>query len=79
MQNTRKKEKENKKKLSVQSRVKRLIASRRVNWIKVVHFTSVPACSSLDLLKTASFPTDHSMSYFSDFYSVMTVRPRNLT
>ena len=33
--------------LSFQRRVKRLIASRRLNLIKVVHFTSVPACSSL--------------------------------
>ena len=47
MQKTRKQEKENQKQLSVQSRVKRLVASRRLNWIKVVDFTSVPACSPL--------------------------------
>ena len=62
LQNTCKNEKENKKQLPVQSRVKRLIASRRLNLIKVVHFSSVPACSSL----LASSPTDHSVSYFSD-------------
>ena len=37
MQNTRKQEKENQKQLSVQTRVKRLIASRRLNLIKVVN------------------------------------------
>ena len=47
LQNTCKNEKENKKQLPVQSRVKRLIASRRLNLTKVVHFSSVPACSSL--------------------------------
>ena len=40
MQNTRKQKKENQKQLSVQSRVKRLIASRRLNLIKVVDFTN---------------------------------------
>ena len=47
LQNKCKNEKENKRQLSVQSRVKRLIASRRLNLIKVVNFSSVPACSSL--------------------------------
>ena len=47
LQNTCNNEKENKKQLPVQSRVKRLIASRRLNLIKVVQFSSVPACSSL--------------------------------
>ena len=47
LQNTCKNEKENKTQLPVQSRVKRLIASRRLNLITVVHFSSVPACSYL--------------------------------
>ena len=47
LQNTCKNEKENRKQLSVQIRVKRLIASRGLNLIEVVHFTSVAACSSL--------------------------------
>ena len=45
LQNTCKNEKENKNQLAVQSRLKRLIASRKLNLIEVVHFTSVPACS----------------------------------
>ena len=39
-------------------------------------------CSSVQfllLLKIASSGTDHSMSYFSDFYSVLTVQSCNLT
>ena len=47
LQNTCNNEKENKKQLPVQRRVKRLIASRRLNLIKVVQFSSVPACRSL--------------------------------
>ena len=47
LQNTCKNEEESKKQLPVQSRVKRLIASARLNLIKVVNFSSAPACSSL--------------------------------
>ena len=48
LQNTCENEKGNKKQqLSLQSRVKRLIASRKLNLIEVVNFTSVPACSSV--------------------------------
>ena len=53
-----------KKKLSVQNRVKRLTA-RRLNFIKVVHFTQFQRAVPF-LLKIASSATDHSMSYFSD-------------
>ena len=79
LQNTCKNEKKNKKQPSVQSRVKRLIASRRLNLIKAVSFHFRSSVQFLVVLKIASFRTDQSMSYFSDFYSVMTVRSRNLT
>ena len=76
--NTCKNEKENKKHLSVQSRGETFnsVKKTELDWGCTFHFRS--GVRFRVLLKIASSPTDHSMSYFSDFYSVMMVQSSNL-
>ena len=77
--NKRKQEKENKKTTFCSKSGETLNSAKKTELDQGCSFHFRSSVQFLVLLKIASSPTDLSMSYFSDFYSIKTVRSRNLT